>query len=93
MAYIKRPMFEPHILEGLCRAIGDTADGLTGGEIGQMLLNSDISDIDPPEHKVEKIVFGACCLAEQASVFKSHTEICSGRISAGKIYWERRNFS
>ena len=45
MANVKRPMFEAHILEGLCRTIGDTTDGLTGAEIGQVLLNSNIPDI------------------------------------------------
>lgn len=55
MANIKRPMFEPHILEGLCRIIGDTAEGLTGTEIGQILLNSNIPDIDPKNTKWRRL--------------------------------------
>lgn len=55
MTIIKRPMFEPHILEGLCRTIGDTAEGLTGAEIGQILLNSDIADIDPQNTKWRRL--------------------------------------
>jgi uncharacterized protein (TIGR02391 family) len=55
MANIKRPMFEAHILEGLCRTIGDTTDGLTGAEIGQILLNSNIPDIDPQNTKWRRL--------------------------------------
>lgn len=46
MSSIKRPMFTPSVLEALCRTIGDTVDGLTGSEIGQVLRNSQIADID-----------------------------------------------
>lgn len=55
MASIKRPMFEAHLLEGLCRVIGDTSDGLTGTEIGQILLNSNIPDIDPQSTKWRRL--------------------------------------
>ncbi|MCE1169427.1 MAG: TIGR02391 family protein [Sphingobacteriia bacterium] len=55
MASIKRPMFEAHVLEGLCRTIGDTSDGLTGTEIGQILLNSYIPDIDPQNTKWRRL--------------------------------------
>ncbi len=55
MANIKRPVFQAHILEGLCRTIGDTADGLTGTEIGQILLNSSIRDIDPQNTKWKRL--------------------------------------
>ncbi|WP_149915190.1 MULTISPECIES: TIGR02391 family protein [Sphingobacterium] len=55
MANIKRPMFEAHVLEGLCRAIGDTTDGLTGSEIGQILLNSNIPDVDPQNTKWRRL--------------------------------------
>lgn len=47
MADIKHPVFQAHVLEGLCKVIGDTSDGLTGTEIGQILLNSDIPDVEP----------------------------------------------
>ena len=55
MADIKRPMFEPHVLEGLCRSIGDTSDGLTGTEIAQVLLNSKIPDIDSQNTKWKRL--------------------------------------
>ncbi len=55
MSNIKRPMFEPHVLEGLCRAIGNTSDGLTGTEIGQILLNSNIPDIDAQNTKWKRL--------------------------------------
>lgn len=55
MASIKRPIFEAHILEGLCRTIGDTETGLSGTEIGQILLNSKIADIDPQNTKWKRL--------------------------------------
>ena len=55
MASNKRQMFAPHILEGLCRAIGDTENGLSGTEIGQILLNSNIPDIDPQNTKWKRL--------------------------------------
>lgn len=39
-------MFKPHVLEGICRTIADTGAGLTGTEIGQILRDSGIEDID-----------------------------------------------
>lgn len=55
MATAKRQMFEPHILEGICKTIADTNAGLTGTEITQMLLNSDIKDIDPTNTKWRRL--------------------------------------
>ncbi|WP_312422568.1 TIGR02391 family protein [Epilithonimonas sp.] len=55
MANIKRPMFTPSILEGLCKTIGDTVDGLTGSEIGHILQNADIADIDPAATKWKRL--------------------------------------
>ncbi|MBP4142075.1 TIGR02391 family protein [Flavobacterium sp. P4023] len=55
MASTKRPMFEPHVLEGLCRSIGDTTDGLSGTEIGQILVNSNIPDIDSQNTKWKRL--------------------------------------
>jgi len=55
MGNIKQPPFEAHILEGICRTIGDTADGLSGTEIGQILLNSKIPDIDPQNTKWKRL--------------------------------------
>jgi uncharacterized protein (TIGR02391 family) len=51
----KRQMFAPPILEGLCRTIGDTENGLSGTEIGQILLNSNIPDIDPLNTKWKRL--------------------------------------
>lgn len=47
MAKIKHPMIEPHLLEGICKTIGDTTSGLTGSEIGQTLIKSKIPDVEP----------------------------------------------
>lgn len=52
---IRRPMFEPHILEGICKTIGHTNDGLTGPEIGQTLRNCDLIDVDPSNTKWKRL--------------------------------------
>lgn len=51
----KRPMFQPHILEGICKTIAETNTGLTGTEIGQLLLNSGIVDVDPLNTKWKRL--------------------------------------
>jgi len=40
------PILEPHLLESICRTIADTNLGLTGAEIGKILEDSGIKDID-----------------------------------------------
>lgn len=55
MAIIRRPTFEAHILEGICRTIADTSTGLTGSEIGQLLVNANIPDIDPQNTKWKRL--------------------------------------
>jgi len=55
MAIIRHPMFEAHILEGICRTIGDTTTGLSGTEIGQILLNAKIPDIDSQNAKWKRL--------------------------------------
>ncbi|WP_312822727.1 hypothetical protein [Epilithonimonas sp.] len=55
MANPRRPMFTPPVLESLCKTIGDTVDGLTGTEIGQILINSNIEDIDPYATKWKRL--------------------------------------
>lgn len=39
------PIFEGHVLQELCNTIADTASGLTGGEIGQLLRSCGIDDV------------------------------------------------
>jgi len=39
--------FDDNILEAICDILGDTNDGLTGSEIGKLLNQTNIEDIDP----------------------------------------------
>jgi len=55
MSGIKHPVFQLHILEEICKTIADTSDGLTGTEIGQILLNSKIPDIDSQNTKWRRL--------------------------------------
>lgn len=47
MSMNKIPPFPQAVLEGICRAIGDTNTGLTGTQIGAYLAQEHISDVDP----------------------------------------------
>lgn len=40
---IRRPVFEAPIIEALCKTIADTNDGLTGAEIGGLLIECRIT--------------------------------------------------
>ena len=48
-------MFEPHILEAICRTIADTNVGLKGSEIEQTLRNCDMVDVDPLNTKWKRL--------------------------------------
>lgn len=43
----RRPVIDSSTLEAICRTIADTADGLTGSEIGRLLSELQIVDCDP----------------------------------------------
>lgn len=55
MASIKRPVFDAQILEGLCRTIAETNSGLKGTEIGYLLSNSGLVDVDPNNTKWRRL--------------------------------------
>lgn len=44
MVSSKHPIFETHILEGLCRSIGETDTGLSGTEIGQIIASRSLEN-------------------------------------------------
>ena len=47
--------FEPSMLEAIARAVGDTADGLSGSEIGFLLGSAKIDDIDASNTKWKRL--------------------------------------
>jgi len=49
------PPFEETILRAICNVLGDTADGLTGSEIGQLLRDCGIEDPMPGHTKRERL--------------------------------------
>ena len=51
----KVPPLSGNILEGIARIIGDTERGLTGSEIGRLLLQSKLKDIDSTNTKWKRI--------------------------------------
>ncbi|GEN66261.1 TIGR02391 family protein [Chryseobacterium rhizosphaerae] len=69
---IKRPMFTAQILEALCKTIADTSNGLTGSEIGYLLANVQIKDIDPANTKWKRLF--------NAFVECQNKELCSNSI-------------
>lgn len=52
---IRRPVFEASVIEAICRTIADTNDGLTGTEIGGILIQCSIKDIDPQNTKWKRL--------------------------------------
>ena len=52
---IRRPVLEPAVIEAISRTIGDTNDGLTGTEIGKLLVENNINDIDPLNTKWRRL--------------------------------------
>lgn len=49
------PQFSPSQLESISKSIGDTSSGLTGSEIGEVLRQCQIEDIDPLNTKWRRI--------------------------------------
>jgi len=51
----KQEPLKEELIEGICRIIGDTDKGLTGTEIGKLLLDSKIPDTDPSLTKWKRL--------------------------------------
>lgn len=49
------PILEPHLLESICVTIADTSVGLKGSEIGKILADSGINDVDPNNTKWKRL--------------------------------------
>ncbi|MES2734066.1 MAG: TIGR02391 family protein, partial [Bacteroidota bacterium] len=52
---IRRPVFDAGVLEAISKTIGETNDGLTGTEIGRLLTQCNIQDIDPANTKWRRV--------------------------------------
>jgi uncharacterized protein (TIGR02391 family) len=52
---IKRPIIAPYHLEGICKTIAATENGLTGTEIGKILADCKIADSDPGATKWKRL--------------------------------------
>ncbi|CCM63801.1 putative Phage protein [Candidatus Microthrix parvicella RN1] len=51
MAKKSVPTFPAHILEGIGEVLGDTVNGLSGSEMGRLLAQTRIHDVEPTETK------------------------------------------
>lgn len=69
---IRRPVFEAAVIEAICKTIADTNDGLTGTEIGGLLTQCSIKDIDPQNTKWKRL--------HHAFVEWQNTNQCSNHI-------------
>ena len=52
---VKRPILDASIIEAICRTIADTTDDLTGTEIGKLLIENNIIDVDPTNTKWKRL--------------------------------------
>jgi uncharacterized protein (TIGR02391 family) len=57
------PIIEPSILEGICRVVADTVDGLTGTELSKAILDSRMVDINPEMTKWKRL-YNSCVEVE-----------------------------
>lgn len=64
--------FDPSVLEAVCRVLGETSDGLTGSEIGYILVDAGIADPDPSITKWKRL-FNALALAQNTHQFGNYT--------------------
>lgn len=65
------PCFEVSVLEAVCRALGDTGDGLTGQEIGYILADMDLEDLAAGMTKWKRI-FNALALQQNNYQIGNH---------------------
>lgn len=65
------PCFEVSVLEAVCRALGDTGDGLSGQEIGYILADMDLEDSAAGMTKWKRI-FNALALQQNKHQIGNH---------------------
>ncbi len=53
------PIIQPSILEGICRVIADTSEGLSGSELSKAILDSKMKDVNPEMTKWKRL-YNAC---------------------------------
>lgn len=53
------PPIEPNILEGICRVVADTSNGLKGTEINKAILDSKMVDVNPEMTKWKRL-YNSC---------------------------------
>lgn len=63
----KQPSLSPGQLESLCQLLGHTDDGLTGAEIGRLLQEAAIRDVDPAATKWKRLHGAVCASTNNAS--------------------------
>lgn len=92
-----RKPFQPYHLEGICRIIGATEEGLKGSEIGKILRDCGIYDYSPTSTKWERLynAFVNSQNKEQSSykiiVFLCHAMHPSRYIKNSVLYHSRLN--
>lgn len=53
------PVIIPSVLEGICKAVADTSDGLTGTELGKAIRDSKMVDVNPEMTKWKRL-YNSC---------------------------------
>lgn len=76
MAHV--PPFNAQQLTALAKALGDTGDGLTGSQIGHLLAQSNIPDVDPTATKWKRL-FNAFAAFQNERKFGNHVVVFINR--------------
>lgn len=77
-AMTRVPPFDPQQLTAICKALGDTADGLTGSQIGHLLADCHIPDLEPSGTKWRRL-YNAFAAYQNQRQFGNHVVVFINR--------------
>lgn len=83
------PTFDAQRLEAIAKVLGDTENGLTGSQIGYLLRDSNIPDIDPTNTKWKRL-FNAFIAFQNEHQVGNHVVVFITRAMAPASYTERQ---
>ncbi|NOQ25153.1 MAG: TIGR02391 family protein [Bacteroidales bacterium] len=67
----KFPVIKENILEGICRVVADTSDGLTGTELKKAIMDSKMTDVNPEMTKWKRL-YNSCVDIQNRTGFSNN---------------------
>ena len=84
----RMPMFDSQHLQAIAQVLADTESGLTGSQIGYLLRDSNIPDVDPTNTKWKRL-FNAFIAFQNEHQVGNHIAVFINRAMAPATYTER----